>query len=458
MLSKICYSIVLLLCPIFLLAQVPAKPTPTVPAKEKDDEVLRVNTNLIQTGISVFDKKGNFVEGLKQDDFQLRVDGKPVTTQFFDQISIKNPKFESRAGQSAGQASAPATRDAARTLVFVVDDMHLSAESLIRTRTMILKFVDEQMLPTDRIAVVSSGGKVGFLQQFTGDKAMLRAAANRLIYNRDMSSNDFARPPMNEYDAQSIDRLDRDVLNYFIKETATIYRVNPSQANSMVQARVRAILSRTQVMTSTTLSALEASVRAAGLFRGRKAIYFVTDGFLLDPGNSDTSDRLHQITDAAARSNTVIYSFDAKGLDASMPASENGEPPPPIAFSLQAGARFETQDGPAYVANNTGGQFIHNTNDLQTALNRITTEAFTYYLLAWEPEAEITKSNKFRRIEVSVTGRPELKVRVQNGYLPSNAVAKTEVEPVKGKSTSKNNGVVQPQPVTKQEQPVPPGL
>lgn len=31
------------------------------------DDVLRINTELVQTGVTVFDKQGRFVDGLKQD-------------------------------------------------------------------------------------------------------------------------------------------------------------------------------------------------------------------------------------------------------------------------------------------------------------------------------------------------------------------------------------------------------
>ncbi len=40
----------------------------------------------------------------------------------------------------------------------------------------------------------------------------------------------------------------------------------------------------------------------------------------------------------------------------------------------------------------------------------------TYYLLAWRPETEEQRNPKFRRIEVSVVGRPDLVVRFRRGF------------------------------------------
>src|SRR4030095_1890790 len=52
----------------------------------RSDEVVRVNTELVQTDFMVFDKQGNFVDGLKSDQFVLKVEGKPREITFFDRI------------------------------------------------------------------------------------------------------------------------------------------------------------------------------------------------------------------------------------------------------------------------------------------------------------------------------------------------------------------------------------
>jgi len=41
------------------------------------DDVVRVDTALVQSAITVVDKKGKFVEGLDRKDFELVIDGKP---------------------------------------------------------------------------------------------------------------------------------------------------------------------------------------------------------------------------------------------------------------------------------------------------------------------------------------------------------------------------------------------
>ena len=73
----------LLICALFcapVFAQNPAG------AKQDQTDVLRVFTELVQTDVMVFDKEGHFIDGLKKEDFELRIDGQPKPIDFFERI------------------------------------------------------------------------------------------------------------------------------------------------------------------------------------------------------------------------------------------------------------------------------------------------------------------------------------------------------------------------------------
>src|SRR4051794_4245088 len=72
-------SLLLVLC---VSATAPAQTT-----QKPQDDVVRVYTELVQTDVMVFDKSGKFVNGLKAENFELRVDGKPRPIQAFEQIT-----------------------------------------------------------------------------------------------------------------------------------------------------------------------------------------------------------------------------------------------------------------------------------------------------------------------------------------------------------------------------------
>src|SRR5437763_10535982 len=51
------------------------------------DDVIRIKTELVQTDLMVFDKQGRFVDGLKPEQFELLLDGKPQPISFFERVA-----------------------------------------------------------------------------------------------------------------------------------------------------------------------------------------------------------------------------------------------------------------------------------------------------------------------------------------------------------------------------------
>lgn len=417
------------------LAQDKKENTPPNESSEKiEEDVLKISTNLIQLGVAVFDKKGNFINNLKTEDFELLVDGKPIPISFFERNTINNSDKTKQKGATSKSLNNNPDKpsELGRNIVFVVDDFHLSFASHYRVKKLISKFIERDMKPQDMVAIVSPTGQIGFLQQFTNDKRVLRAALERLVFKRESSVNDRLMPPMSEYEALLISGYDNQVTDVFaIKELG----IDMESKRESVRSRARNILAQAAIINRGTYSTLEQVIRNSSRLAGRKVVFFFSDGFLLDPSNTNSSYLMRRITDAAARTNAVIYSFDAKGLEADLPEGTTASHPN-AGFRVQAGARFESQDGLNLLADETGGHFIRNTNDLQTGLAKSLEEASQHYLLAWEPVSEDGKAEKLRKIKVSIRSRPDLNVRVQGGYLDEHIEARAD-EKMKAK---KENG------------------
>jgi hypothetical protein len=56
-----------------LTSLAPAQKRDSKPADQVDD-VVRVNTDLVQSDVTVVDRQGRFVEGLRADQFELRIE------------------------------------------------------------------------------------------------------------------------------------------------------------------------------------------------------------------------------------------------------------------------------------------------------------------------------------------------------------------------------------------------
>jgi len=57
--------------------------TQTPSPSPQSDDVLRINTELVQTDVMVFDRQGQFVEGLKPDQFVLTLNGQTKAVSMF---------------------------------------------------------------------------------------------------------------------------------------------------------------------------------------------------------------------------------------------------------------------------------------------------------------------------------------------------------------------------------------
>jgi len=407
------------------------------PARSED--VVRVETALVQTDVMVFDKQGKFVNGLKRDQFALKVDGKSRDVSFLElvQAGTANEEVQLAAarGKPIGGAAAPVPLDRGRTVFFFIDDLHLSPENLNRTRTLVRNFIEREMGQNDQAGITSATGQIGFLQQLTDHKSVLLKAIDR-VQGRPYGRYDLQTPPMTEYQALKIDNYDLDVTDFFVD---AVLRDNPNlgrpAALEQVRSRARTILQYAAATTTSTLAALKQVVDGTAVIPGRKVLIIVSDGFFLDQRNSDSYARLRQTTSAAAASGIVIYSIDARGLNAGM--FDLSTPAPFDASGRlargSAGELPASQDGLNALAVDTGGRAFFNSNALSTAVTTALKETSVYYLLAWRPENEEQRNPKFRRFEVNIVGRPELSVRFRRGFAEG---ASAETAKAKSKTTT----------------------
>ncbi len=159
-------------------------------------------------------------------------------------------------------------------------------------------------------------------------------------------------------------------------------------------------------------------MKSAKNLPGRKVVFFLSGGFLIENRRSDSFSKVRDITSASAKSGVVIYSMDTRGLVASLHDASVARPFDPSGRLTVSshGELGSSQDGMHALAVDTGGKAVFNTNDLKKGLAPAIKETSTYYLLAWKPDAEAQKQRRFRNLEVKLVNRPDLIVRVRKGY------------------------------------------
>lgn len=415
------------------------------PSKPQAGDVLRVNTELVQTAITVVDKNGRFVDGLDRAQFELTVDGKPRPISFLERVTAGSAREAELAGRNdpaAAPTNAPASPPSVRgrNIVFFIDDLHLSPDSMNRTKQMLRRFLDSELSSKDSVAIVSSSGQIGFLQQFTNNKVVLDTAMARLNPRPyDVRGFGTGSTKMTEYLALSIQstRSDNKVQAFYIAEClkqGLPSKRNPAYAQvigalkatceNQVKNSARAVLMQAGSITRNTYLSLESLMRSSARAPGRKLAFFVSDGFLMDTGAQGPNLRgqLERIIDAATRAGVVIYTIDARGLSAGMfPDAANSRPQvgsgDPGLDMAMVGEVAATQDAMNALAGDTGGRALRNQNYFDRWVSHVLDETSNYYLLAWRPDKEEEKAPKFRHVKVTVAGHPELTARVPRGYV-----------------------------------------
>jgi len=358
---------------------------------------------------------------------ELRVDSEPQPLSFFEKVSAGSVDEEkqltaARKGDKAALAklqktSASAT-DRGRVVFFFVDDLHLTSDGLTRARSVITHFVENKMTAKDRVAVVSTSGQIGFLQQLTDNKAVLREAISRLNskYNPETTAS---KVTISEVDANLVaNQGDSGLFAYLMDATMKEFQTTALNAYTIVTNRVRQINAQSRIAELDTLSRLESFMRSTTPLKGRKLLFFISDGFVVDAKRSNGSDVMRRVANEAARNGVVIYSLGTRantfgsGIDVSKNDYPDFSPRTAgrsLAESKMPQAPLET------LAEETGGRSYLNASGLDDGVVEALAESSAYYLLAWRPDSENQRTGK-SQIKVVVKGRPDLRVRMRRHF------------------------------------------
>jgi VWFA-related protein len=424
-------------------------------SSERTDEVIRINTALVQTEVMVFDRKGRFVADLKPEQFELNLNGTKQPVSFFERVTAGSALEATQLSAARGSVSEQAelhktnvaTTERGRMLFFFLDDVHLSPASLARAREALQKFVDEQMNPNDQVAIVSTSGQIGFLQQLTDNPVVLHAAIARLNYKMNPEAYT-GKTQISEYMAsQVLDYGNRELYAYLLESIKVEQQMGPGSrhgdhglaasysAAPYLRNRLRQVNAQGRLTTEDTLAGLESLMESSAALPGRKVVFFLSDGFIINERKAGQLETLHRVTQAAARAGVIVYTMDLRGpamsLGSAVDASTNNYAD---ASARRAGMAFgeinAMQEPLKLFADETGGRAIFNSNSIGDGIRQAIAETSDYYLLAWRADSAEPLKGK-ARLEVTIKDRPELQVRFRSNYTPAIATP--------AQSTANNN-------------------
>jgi len=422
--SRFLAALLILQLSVGVLAQqepVPNKPAAPLTAapqqptnKSDEDDVVRITTNLVQVDAVITDSKGRLVTDLRPEELDIREDGKSQTITHLSLVELES-KEVIRQPNPLDKTSPPLPpvrlrpEEVHRTIALVVDDLGLSFESTYFVREALKKFLDKQMQPNDLVAIIRTSGGIGALQQFTSDKRLLYAAADKVKWNPRGRGNVYAFAP-----------AAGDPLAVRAKDDATIAR-NVDQDLEQF---------REDVFSVGTLGALNHVVRGLNHLPGRKSILLISDGLPItnrsDPArNIRVISRLRSLIDLANRSAVVIYTLDARGLPIlELTASDNTSSmiaeEVERSMSNRRSTFFDSQEGLVYLADATGGFAVRNNNDINSGIRRVIDDQKGYYLIGYRPDEstfeKISGRRKYHKLSLRVNRPGKFNVRMRSGF------------------------------------------
>ena len=403
--------------------------TPATSTANQTPYHLKVTSNLVVVRVVVRDAQNTPVENLKKEDFKLFDRGKQ---QSITQFALEIPE---RTGPAAAALSGQPTMTPASVLpqhflALYFDDLNMSDAAVIQAREAADRYLAANLQPGDRVGLFISGNS---LSDFTGDPKQIHDALLKLHVIL-VALKPHVCPEISDYQAQQIIEFDDESIDAWQVAIAQSKRCPqvpqppvPGEPERYIAAESRQILEQSQLQSRANLQELEKVVNYVSRMPGQRTIVLVSPGFL---SRSEQFD-LDRIMDHALRAQVVISSLDPRGL--ANPARDSGAarsylPVGSELYRLDSERESAARDVLQEVAQGTGGQFIHNDNDLQAGFGVLA--GSPAYYLAFAP-TDMKFDGKFHELIVELAEKHAgFSIEARRGYFAprSEAEAAASVE------------------------------
>jgi len=351
---------------------------------------------LITTDVVVRDQSGQFLSDLKIGDFEVLEDGVPQKLVSFS-MTHGGRMFNITSAPSPAKVEGivlPETRPAAdasgRVFFVFVDDAHLNFRDTARVRQLFTQISEELIHDGDLFGIVSTGTSSIAINP-TYDRRRLAEAAQKLAGGALTSSDILSAPSGSQGPAEVRHKAHvafstaRDIVGQLEqihdRRKALIYISNGYDLDPYAKTRAKHEAER------------------SGSLRENVENSDPNDPAVRPQGNqfafADLVGELAELTRAAVRANTTIYTIDPRGLVAGPDLDENVD-----RMEFLDMVRTQ-QDSLRVLADLTGGLAAVNQNDLAKVLKRIDQETSDYYLIGYE-SSNPDPTKKRRTIEVKV--------------------------------------------------------
>jgi VWFA-related protein len=374
---------------------------PSSSSQQQSGYVLHTESDLVLVNVTVRDKNGNFVLGLKPENFTVLEDNKPQKIASLDVENVDNvpaldvAQAKPLPGVAPGEApvpqSAATTADQykdRRLIVLFFDLSAMEPDEIDHAVTSAQHYLDAQMAPADLVSIVSLGSSLLVNQDFTTDRALLR---------------------------KQLDEFSTGSGQGFEEGTTGTTEGTPDSGQPFTADDTEYNI----FSTDRRLEALRSLAEQLSHIQQKKSLIYFSSG--MDRTGIENQSELRAAVNAAVRSNLAIYTMDMRGLQAlvaggeAQNASLHGVSPYSGQATLNAlNSNFTTQETLVTLASDTGGRAFLDSNDFSKIFTGVQQDTSTYYLIGYH-STNLARDGRYRHIIVK-TNLPGSKIDFRRGY------------------------------------------
>ena len=411
---------------LFLLAAV-------VVLQAQDQPTFRTGANYVRVDMYAT-VDGKSVDDLTAEEVDVLEDGVPQKLEAFEHVQVRpaGPQEARREPNTIEESRQAAAEARARVFVIFLDTYHTTIEGSANMRLPLIKLLDRLLGPDDLVALMTpemGASEITLARKTTVISNIMqtqwmwgrrgRIADNDPKEDLYESCYGSANNTAKEMKARRREKLTLDALSdlmvhlgglreerkalVVVTEGWQLFRANPNLTAGDDSTRVRPedVLRRTP----------RPQPADRGTSTGSTNDRVECEGDRTALAAMDHTQRLREISDEANRGNVTFYPIYARGLAVFDAPIGPDKPPPVIEDTANLRAK---QDSLRFLADNTDGTAVVNTNNIDAALQRIVSDLSSYYLFGYY-STNTKLDGRFRNITVRVK-RDGVKVRARRGY------------------------------------------
>jgi VWFA-related protein len=408
---------------------------PSDAQKPRAPEVFGVDVQLVAVPVFVTTKDGQAVPALTAADFEIEDQGRAVPVAGFLAVDAAAPAV------SLSSASPTLTAAARRQFLLLFDLTFSNTTGLLKAREAALDFLQDGPQTGDLVSVASFGpAGVSILLGFSPDRrqaaeavATLGAAESLRVRDPLGIAYDLGVPLSEGTGKWGLmlkldDKNKHDPSAFYREQILQMARAERDQYRQRVASYVSDMGRLAQLLDSVQgrkqvilLSGGFDQTVLMGAQAGEQAesSRAVAEGRLWEVqgdrhfGDSEARSGLEDLFTALTRSDTVMHTVDVGGLAAGATGSLD---------EMGTTGKSSGRETLAQIAGQSGGQFLHDTNDLAGALRDVLDTSRYYYVVAFQPVDSKKKPGDLRKLKIKVK-RPGTQVSHRAGYTLPDATA-----------------------------------